>query len=211
MCHVPDDWQARLDAPVLTGQAGIPIVPRTSAGPAAVGFNPNDLGSRPAPAQRYLFYPLQHPLAPLDKTNDLWNHASQLAGIAFVSHRGKAAVMFFGTRGLGEYWYGLPEENGKKDPHNPYKGNHAPPYEETVWLYDPNDLLLVKEGKKRSWEIKPYSVGRLPGVRPSSLGLLGGVAYDPASGELYVSQSRGDLSDPSEPAPLIHVYGIAAN
>jgi hypothetical protein len=210
MAHVPDDWRERFGARVLTGQAGIPIVTRTSAGPAAVGFDPDQLGPQPAPTGVFLYYPLAHPLDRLDRKSDVWNFASGLGGMAFVSRGGKAAVMFFGRRGLGEYWYGLAEEGGKKDPASIYKGPHAPPYSTAVWFYDPADLLAVKEGLKRPWEARPYHVAPLPGAFPSPTGELGGVAYDPRSGRLYVAQPRGDReSNPYEPLPVVHVVEVA--
>jgi hypothetical protein len=210
MAHVPDDWRARLGARALTGQAGIPIITRTSAGPAAVGFDPDRLGAEPAPTNVYLYYPLAHPLDTLDRKSDVWNFSSDLGGMAFVSRGGKAAVLFFGSRGLGEYWYGLAEEGGKKDPFSPYKGPHAPPYATAVWFYDPNDLLAVKEGAKKPWEVRPYHVAPLPGAFPSDLGKLGGAAYDPRSGRLYVAQPRGDrVSNAFEPMPVVHVFEVA--
>src|SRR5262249_35232294 len=115
MALVPDEWKKKLGAPVLTGQAGIPIVSRTSAGPAAVGFDPDKLGKKPGdprtgvPAAPLLHYSLQHPLAPLEKKNPHWNLAASLGGMAFAARGGRSAVLFVGRRGLGEYWYGEPE------------------------------------------------------------------------------------------------------
>src|SRR5438105_847840 len=108
--------------PVRTGPAGSPIGSRTSAGPAAVGCDPDRLGAKPAPALPLVYYPLQHPLGPLVEKNPHWNLACTLAGMAFVSSGGRTALIFVGRRGLGEYWYGEPEEDGKKDPIHPSKG-----------------------------------------------------------------------------------------
>ncbi len=66
MTSVPQEWQQDLGAPYLTGQAKLAIIGRTSAGPAAFGFDPADLGSTTAPATPDLYYPLSHPLAPLN-------------------------------------------------------------------------------------------------------------------------------------------------
>jgi hypothetical protein len=209
MCHVPPDWKDKFGVPLLTGQAGIPIVSRTSSGPVAVGFDPKDLGKQSAPTTVFLYYPLEHPLAPLESKNTLWNHCGKVAGMAFVSRQGKSSVMFFGTRGLGEYWYGGGEFQGKKDPFDESKGTHAPPYAETIWFYDPNDLLLVKKKEKNPWEIKPYQVVDLPGVKPSGHGRLGGVAYDESTGRLYVSQKNVDnVTNHFEWLPIIHVYEV---
>jgi len=207
MSLVPDEWKDKLGVSVLTGQAGIPIVSRTSAGPAAVGFDPEKLGEKPVPAVPLVYYPLQRPLGPLTEENSHWNLACSLAGMAFVSKGGREALIFVGRRGLGDYWYGEPEHDGKKDPHHTSKGPHAPPYEASVWLYDPNDLLQVKLGRKQSWQVRPYHVGPLPGFLPSGLPTPGGVAYDPQAGRLYVSQLSGEQRG-YDFLPLIHVYSI---
>jgi hypothetical protein len=208
MCHVPLDWRKQFGVPVLTGQAGIPIVARTSSGPAAIGFDPDKLGKKPAPQITFLYYPLDHPLGPMTKKNELWNLAYTMGGMAFVSRGGKAAVMFFGRRGLGEWWYGEgTTKDGKKDLEVPSKGPHAPPYQAAVWFYDPNDLLAVKKGRKKSWLIKPYLVAPLPNVYQSSAP-LGGCAYDPQAGRLYVSETFADRPNQYDFLPVIHVYEI---
>ncbi len=45
MTPVPQEWQQDLGARILTGQAKLAVIGRTSAGPAAFGFDPADLGS----------------------------------------------------------------------------------------------------------------------------------------------------------------------
>src|SRR5439155_23653540 len=53
MAAVPPEWQAALGGPYLSGQGGIPIVSRTSSGPAAFGFDPQQFGAGTAPATPY--------------------------------------------------------------------------------------------------------------------------------------------------------------
>ena len=127
--------------------------------------------------------------------------------MAFVSSGGRTALIFVGRRGLGEYWYGEPEEDGKKDPIHTSKGPHAPPYEASVWFYDPNDLPEVKAGRKQPWQVKPYEVGQLPGFFASGPPTPGGVAYDARAGRLYVSQLAADQQG-YDYLPVIHVYAI---
>ena len=44
MTAVPNEWQALLGGPALTGQCCVPIAWRTSAGPAAFAFDPSQIG-----------------------------------------------------------------------------------------------------------------------------------------------------------------------
>lgn len=85
------------------------------------------------------------------------------------------------------------------------KGPHAQPYRYQILAYDANDLLAVKMGTKKPYEVKPYNASS-PWVlkefdnedpRGSA------AAYDPESGRLYI---RADVSN----QPIIDVYQIAA-
>jgi hypothetical protein len=211
MTHVPDAWKEKFGVPVLSGQSGIPIIGRTSAGPAAVGFDPNQLGPRPTQGRVFIYYSTRLPLMPLTKKNDIWNIAGQVSTMAFVSNGGKSAVLYFGKRALGEVWYGTPERDGKiMDTVDHSKGYHGPPYMESIWFYDPNELLDVKARGGRPWAIRPYKVTKLPGFYPSDLGKVSGAAYDPKTGYLYISQPHVDqASNTYDRLPIIHVYQIA--
>jgi hypothetical protein len=210
MCHVPRAWRKAFGWPILTGLAGVPIVSRTSAGPCAVGFDRADLGPSPAATTVFLFYPLARPLAPLQQTNQLWNLVATMTGMVFVERGGKSALLFFGRRGLGTYWYGPPNMGAHHDPYHDGKGNHAPPYAETAWFYNPQDLLAVKGRRREPWQVKPYAVEKLPGMYPAGGGEVGGAAYDPDSGRLYVSQLFVDRPNQNARLPVIHVYQVGA-
>jgi hypothetical protein len=214
MSHVPKEWRKKLGVRVLTGLTGIPIVGRSSGGPAAVGFDPDKLvKKKPTPTITFLYYPVndqeQHPLARLDRTSKLWNLASTLPGMVFVCRGGKSAVIFFGRRGLGTYWYGEGVQGGNTDtdPYNRDKGPHAPPYEASAWFYDPSDLLAVKSGRRKPWQVKPYLVVKVPDLFKSD-SALGGSAYDPQSGRLYISEMRADKPEEYYYLPVIQVYKI---
>ena len=45
MANVPAEWQAKLGAPAITGQCCLPIAWRTSWGPSAFAWNPQQLGA----------------------------------------------------------------------------------------------------------------------------------------------------------------------
>jgi hypothetical protein len=74
-----------------------------------------------------------------------------------------------------------------------------------VWAYSAQDLLQVKNGTKQPWEIQPYDVWNYEPPYAASSGHAGGVAYDPASGRIYVAQPYGDGAK-----PVIYVYQVGA-
>ncbi len=198
MTTIPDEWRSSFDGPALTGQCCISIISRTSAGPAASVFDPDDVGNvDPVPAQMVLGYPLEHPLAPVETQNDYFNLATRMGGMAFPS--GTRSVLFFGMHGTGPYCYGTGEECN--DPVDPYHGTHAYPYVHQVWAYDALELLAVRNGEKQPWEVQPYAIWRLSEMDSTGSARITGATYDPVGGRLYVTEEYGE-------EPLVHVYQI---
>jgi hypothetical protein len=99
MTNIPADWQSILGGPVLTGLSGTPTNARSSHGPAAWVFNPDDLGIiSPAPAEMLVGYPNNHSTLALSTGNLLNNSTSQTRGLVFPV--GTRSVLFFGRHGL---------------------------------------------------------------------------------------------------------------
>ncbi len=216
---IPDEWQAALGGPVLNGQCCIPIISRTSFGPAAFAIDPAQLGVKdPLPAVPLVYYPSDHPtLGAWGATGTLFNGVTQMGGVVFPN--GTRSVLFFGRQGLGKFCYGEstsdPALDGKLfpgsttdyycyDPTSGSKGNHAYPYAYYVWAYDAVDLAAVKSGQRQPWDIKPYATWSLD-LSPFGVpgAIINGVAYDPKTGWIFVSQDHGDGS-----YPLIQVFTI---
>jgi hypothetical protein len=197
MTQVPQEWQAEVGAPYLTGQAALSIISRTSAGPAAFGFDPEDLGPTTAPVEPLVYYPIDHPLAPVESQNPLFNTTTQIRGV--VMPEGTDSVLFIGSHGVGEWWYG--DDNG--DPFRHDQGPHAPPYVYQVWAYDIHDLIAVRDGLLQPWEAQPYDVWQLDLPYADGANEIGGVAYDAASGQIFVSQLHGN-----DAYPVVHAFDL---
>jgi len=210
---VPERWQDDFDYPMMSGQAGIPIVSRTSSGPCAVGFDPRQLGTVPAPNIPYLLYPEDHPLAPMPQQSTLWNFSSKVNGGVCSDILQKECIMFIGSMGTGPYWYGEANAgpNGTIDTAQLEHGGHAPPYQSWSWFYNKSDFLLVKNGIKKPWEIVPYWSGPLSDqLYPNPKGSLGGCAYDQCNKRLYIVQTRVDHPLGSyQYKPVIHCFQIS--
>jgi hypothetical protein len=197
---VPDEWQSLLGGPALTGNCCLSIISRTSSGPALSVFNPDDIGREdPVPATELLGYPLDEALAPGTQKGLLYNDSTIIRGVAFPS--GTRSVLFIGRIGEGDFCYG--EVTACPDPGSPYKGAHMYPYRHQVWAYDALDLLQVKQGAKRPWEVQPYATWRLTEMNSDGTATVAGAAYDQTTRRLYVTTDFGDY-------PRVHVYEIAA-
>src|SRR5439155_27265644 len=108
------------------------------------------------------------------------------------------------------------------DPADHNKGTHAWPYVHYVWAYDANDLKDsgLDVGQTLPWNVKPYAVWQMSLPFDGAYGVsvdngdattdmenrrLGGAAYDPATGRIFVSQGFDDGR-----TPLIHVYSLSS-
>src|SRR3989338_6162455 len=203
MASIPSNWQAALGGPMITGQCCLPIIGRTSLGPAAFSFDPDnisDTGAKPL-----VYYPLTNPtLGDGDPTTQDYSLADTAKYM--VMPEGSDSVLFFGKHGAGDYCYGYGTsdpalhgtvaEDGNRycyDPTGSSKGIHTYPYSVQVWAYDANELAKVVRGEKQPWEVLPYSTWTIPGL--SSIEPLG-LAYDSASQKLYLSMFAADYTYP---------------
>ena len=203
MTQIPSEWQSLFGGPALTGNCCLAIVSVQSSGPAASVFNPGNVGaSNPVPATPVVGYPYSHPLGDWGSTNPYFNGTTQITGIVFPS--GTRSVLFFGRHGVGTFCYGTGTECN--DPADNAKGTHAYPYKYQVWAYDANDLVAVKNGTKQQWEVRPYAMWNfnLPFEKTNDYHKLGGAAYEPSTGLIYVAQGCAD----TDCNPIVHAFRV---
>jgi hypothetical protein len=215
MALVPSEWQPLLGGPAVTGQCCIPIVTRTSWGPAAFAFNPQQIGQAAASATPLLYYNDAHPnLGSWDASSPVYGSTTQMGGLAIIN--GTRTALYVGRNGLGPNCYGsgtadasldgtIAPDGGKYcyDPTSNDKGTHSYPYRYQLWAYDLNDFAAVKAGAKQPWDVMPYGVWPLELPTPELTVRVGGVGYDAERQILYVSQMSADR-DGYEYRPVIH-------
>jgi hypothetical protein len=80
MTQVPKEWQGALGSTHMTGQAGIPIISRTSVVPAVFGFDPHRLGETRSPATPLVYYPLNNSPANVESQNSYFNTTTEDCG-----------------------------------------------------------------------------------------------------------------------------------
>lgn len=200
MGHVPPEWQSRLGGPALTGNCCLSIISRTSYGPAAFAFDPENIGN----AQALVWYDGDHQTVGVygaSGVHPVFNGTTRITGIVFPE--GTASVLFVGMTGVGNYCYGEGAQCG--DPSSNSKGEHAYPYKGYVWAYDANDLEDVRRGSRQPWQVVPYAtweLNEMGNINTNDFG-VGGAAYDPSTGRIYVSKKFGDGE-----RPVIYVYEV---
>ncbi|NQV06269.1 hypothetical protein HQ535_06940 [bacterium] len=148
---------------------------------------------------------------------DGYHHSDEWAGGAWLSTGDTSAVVFAGTKGRGDCWYGF--ENGVVWPEGgPYPDVPPAPFDARGWwssefeavilFYDPSDLAAVETGLLESSEPQPYAILSIEDTlladrRVTTPGRIGGIAYDPGSGFLYVMELHADGAH-----PVVHVWAI---
>jgi hypothetical protein len=149
------------------------------------------------------------------------------SGGAWLTAGARSAMIFVGTKALGESWYGF--SNGvvyptSGDPDEVYPEVPPWPHDQRGWwsgdisaqvlFYDPADLAAVAQGEMQSWQPQPYATLALdallydPGFdyENSKRYLLGAAAFDRQRSLLYLIERRAD-GDKS----LVHVFQVAAD
>src|SRR5262249_54320376 len=146
-----------LQAPYLTGQADIPIISRTSSGPAAFGFDTKAVGTSVAPVIPYAYAPDTAPLGPYTgPANPLQSGTATVRGVVFAP--GTSSVLFFGNTGTNYEGYGEASTYG--DSSHTAKGPHSlnGEYAFQVWAYDASAYAAVTRGDLQPWQVQPYDV-----------------------------------------------------
>jgi len=225
LAAVPSEWQQRLGSSMVSGQCCVPIVSRTSWGPAAFSFDPVSIGQAAVPASPLLYYTADHPtLGSWSGSNDTYGSTTEMGGLVIVA--GTRTALFFGRNGLGPACYGPgtndPTLQGKPVPpsgtfvycYDPtgvdQQGVHAYPYQYQIWAYDLNDFAAVKAGTKNPWDVVPYGVWPFSFPTQEPRVILGGVSYDAAHQTIYIAQSYAD-PDVYESRPIIHVLKVSGS
>ena len=208
MAAVPEQWQAWIGAKFVTGAAGLNRIQSSSSGPALFGFDANNpAGSL---TEALVNYPFGKALQwfesaggrSLALAQPLFNGTTKIEGVAFVP--GTRSVIFLGSNGLSQIGYGVGSEF--KDKSRTYQGYHSQNgvYRYQVWAYDIDDLVSVRNGSKAPWEVRPTLVHNFDLPTPEPSVYLGGTAFDPATGRLFVSQKQAGPGF----TPVIHVYQL---
>ncbi|MBU2946536.1 T9SS type A sorting domain-containing protein [Zobellia uliginosa] len=210
---VPEAWKEALEGSHITGQSsGIPIISRASVGPSAFSFEMSDALNAVTSIETNtlldfsLSNPLNKDLSNESKTNNIWTHLSR-ATYGFIVP-GTRTYLTLGNSGGHEsgVCYKCTQDNGN------LCGGYCPPVAsdryQYYWLWDMNDLMAVKNGTLKAYEVMPYNHGLFesPFQETGNKG-IGGGSFDPSTGNLYLTIQSGDMEQGtySNP-PVVAVY-----
>ncbi|NQT26035.1 T9SS type A sorting domain-containing protein [candidate division KSB1 bacterium] len=183
-----------------------------SMGPSVFAIGPWNAGNPPAPgvtlsAVQLLLYGTAYEENPA--MMDAYHHSDEWSGAAWMTAGEYAAVVFIGTKGLGECWYGCAD--GTDEPPWPYdcdRGWWSSEFSGQMIFFDPADLAAVAQGGMEPWEPQPYAALDLDDVlfhveSSQQKYHLGAAGYDHDHGLLYVFEPLTD-----DDKSIIHVWKV---
>jgi hypothetical protein len=179
-------------------------------GPSLLAYGPWNEGNPPAPGSTLPATPLllyTDVTADNDFTLDNYQESDEWSGGAWLTAGDKSAVIFVGTKGQGNCWYGNPD-GPCLDCEN--RGWWSDAFVGQILFYDPADLAAVARGDMEPHEPQPYATldidEYLYHVESSQQKYhVGAASFDRERGLLYVFEPLAD-ADKS----LVHVWQVAA-
>ena len=210
MCEIPSDWadENTLGMRLATGRfrdGGW-----SGQGPSLFAIGPWKNGDPPSPGTPLqnlplILYSSTYVYSSEDRTLANYHHSDEWSGVAWITAGSKSAVIFVGTKGFGDCWYGNPDgpclecEN---------RGWWSDEFRGQIIFYDPLDLAQVASGSKPPWEPQPYASKNIDEylfnmTSEQQKHHVNAACFDEINGLLYVFENRADSDK-----PLIHVWHV---
>ncbi len=142
-----------------------------------------------------------------------YHHSDEWAGGAWLNVGDKSAVIFAGTKGQGDCWYGCQDGTVWPDeppfpPECPERGWWSTTFVGQILFYNPADLAAVARGELESWAPQPYATLNIDSYLYNILSEqqwahVGDVDFDREHGLLYILEPLAD-----EDKSLVHVWRV---
>lgn len=143
---------------------------------------------------------------------------------AWLTQGDRSAVVFVGTKAVGESWYGF--SNGVRWDYDCAESNTCPQvpdwphdnrgywaedYQAQLLFFDPNELAAVARGEMNTWEPQPYATLILDpdffdpqiNLEEYKTDLTGAMAFDEKNGLVYIFERLAVNYD-----SIVHVYRL---
>lgn len=224
MAWIPPEWRPVFgNNSLVAWNGGLSIGSRTSYGPAAFAFNPNNLGSvspnpsiypaSPAPSLPLLYYDNVHQtigdaVTQYDGVNIFYNPVVVPALRGMVIPNGTRSALYFTGVGRGPVVY-----KGPVDCVSDGSGYSGFPYTSMIQAYDLNNWANTAADPVANppWASKPYAAWHLDNI-PFTDGQCdassGGVAYDDATRTIYWASAQHDPLTQYSAGLIFHAWRL---
>jgi len=194
-------------------------------GPSIIAYSTLDEGNLPKPGTKIPAVPLllyTSVASPEQHILNGYNHSDEWVGGAWLTSEDKSAVIFVGTKGKKECWYGFADGTVWPDyppyppvpqPQNLFIGDDerswwSSEFETEIIFYDPAELAEVAKGNKKTYQPQPYAKLNIDKYlyhikNSQQKNRVGAVAFDRERGFLYILEPLADGDK-----PLIHVWRL---
>lgn len=218
---IPADWAAANTPGQRLATGRFRDGGQGTQGPSLLAIGPWTQGNPPPPGTSL-------PSTPLLLYDDVtvengitlngYHHADEWSGAAWMTAAGnRGAVVFVGTKGVGDCWYGFangvvwpdgPPFPPIPDPPNDVRGWWSSQFAGRILFYDPADLAAVAQGTLAANQPQPYATMDLDAVLFHVTGdqqkaHLGAADFDPDRGLLYIMEPLAD-----DERSVIHVWRV---
>jgi len=185
-------------------------------GPSLFAYGPWNEGNPPAPnselaATPLLLYGNVYEENPPTLNN--YHHSDEWSGGAWLTANDRSTVIFVGTKGTGDCWYGCSDGTIWPDeppypPDCPERGWWSTGFEGQIIFYNPADLAAVARGEMETWHPQPYAMLNIDQYlyhieSSQQKHHVGAASFDCARGLLYIFEPLADGEK-----SLIHIWKI---
>ncbi len=216
---IPSDWAAAHLGGMELATGRFRDGGLAGMGPALFAFAPWQNGNPPPPGADLPYLNLLQYTVDFDNTDPNqtmqgYSLADEWSGAAWLSIGDRAAVVFVGTKGLGDTWYGY--QNGTRhddcQPNCPDslggRGWWSSEARARIIFYNPDDLAAVARGEQPPYAPQPYAYLDVDQYLYRSNYInqwsrLGAAAFDRQRGLLYVFERQADGDK-----ALVHVWKL---
>ena len=217
MSKLPSKWKGVFSASYLNGYApNYAINSRLSMGPTAFVSNIDifagiDEPGGLIPTRSLMDSSIKHPMVQdsYNKSgeNRIWTEISE-AFYGFIIPNTNYYLVIGNSGGHeSKIGYKITQSNGKKCG-GPCAFDHKD-YYNFYWVFDVNDFVAVRDGKKKSYELLPIKYGKLqlPFAPGDNTRNIIGADFDEKTGNLYIMLKDVDRSQSQfEKAPVMLAY-----
>ena len=213
LCDIPSEWADANVQGMRLATGRYRDGGWSGQGPALFAIGPWNQGNPPPLGSGLqntplILYSSTYVYGAENHTLDNYHHSDEWSGAAWITAGKKSAVIFVGTKGFGDCWYGNPE-GPCLDCED--RGWWSDEFRGQILLYDTLDLAQVAAGIKQPWESQPYAsmdidqyLFNVTSIQQKSH--VNAACFDRNDGLLYIFENRADGDK-----PIIHVWEVISD
>jgi hypothetical protein len=213
MCEIPSEW-ADMHTPGMRLATGrFRDGGWSGQGPALFAIGPWNQGNPPPPGSPLqniplILYSSTYVYDSYSHTMNNYHHSDEWSGVSWITSGLKSAVIFVGSKGFGNCWYGNPD-GPCLDCEN--RGWWSGEFKGQIIFYDTDELADVAAGIKQPWEPQPYAtmdidrdLFNVASIQQKSH--VNAACFDSIHRLLYVFENQADGEK-----PLVHVWKVTSD